>query len=92
VFANPSYFDKRGIPAPTSIKAQPPPPLSLYSPAARKRWPGFAAWDAGFSEIEEAAKIDEYLRMRVAAPTFEGMPKADVAQTVDNETVDDADS
>jgi hypothetical protein len=92
VFVNPSYFDKRGIPTPTSIKATPPPPLSLYSPAARKRWPGFAAWDAGFSEIEEAAKIEEYLRMKVAAPTVEDMTKADAAQTVDNETINYAES
>jgi len=75
VFVNPSYFERRGIPTPTSVKGLPPPPLPATSPHAH--WPGFATWDSGFSEAEEVKMIEQYIGSnKAAAALVEPIPKA----------------
>jgi hypothetical protein len=59
VFVNPLYFEKRGIPIPSSVKAAPPPPLSY--PLADHDWEGFSTWNSGFSEAEEIDRIASYI-------------------------------
>ncbi|CAK0906710.1 unnamed protein product, partial [Prorocentrum cordatum] len=49
VWVNPRYFERRGIPTPTSLKSAPPPPLADYSPHTSADF----SWDYGYSRFEE---------------------------------------
>lgn len=60
VFVNPAYFEARGIPVPSAVKASPPPASQATS--NRLAFQGLLdTWDEGFSHDEEVDKIVEYV-------------------------------
>jgi len=73
VFANPQYFERRGIPFPSAVKSAPPPRLAY--PVADRNWRASNTWDEGFTHDQEATILSEYMkRAKQDSASMEQLP------------------
>jgi len=76
IWVNPRYFERRGIPTPTTIKSAPPPVLAGYSPHPAAGTGDFP-WDYGYNRAQEIGKVKLYFnKSKSEAALKEPVPKA----------------